>query len=452
MVDPWAIQANHVRYKRLRFGICAIAFLVTCTPSVAIGEPLEKTKRPACDPDNGGLILSEDFCAFVVADGIGRPRHIDVSDTGDIYVRNHRFRGRGRGETETEDYGILALRDTNGDGRADIIERFDKKFGTGLELRNEYLYVSTSTEIYRYRLVPGQLLPVGQAELIVSEFPEQRGHADKAFAFDDGNNLFVNVGAPSNACMQQARTAGSVGLDPCPQLERQASIWRFDADRIGQRQVNDGYQYVKGIRNIVGIAWDSDSQGLYAAQHGRDSLSTLFGSYFNAEESAELPSEELFLLKDSDNFGWPYCYYDHFRKQRILAPEYGGNGESVGQCGQYKTPVVAFPGHWGPNDLLFYTGDHFPARYREGVFVVFHGSWNRAPLEQRGYKIVFAPKIAGEFTGEWESFADGFAGVSPLISPRDALHRPAGIAQGPDGSVYVTDDSGGRIWRILYIG
>jgi glucose/arabinose dehydrogenase len=385
----------------------------------------------------------------VVAEGLGRLRHIDVAANGDIYVRDRGSRGRGN---DTAGGGVVALHDADADGRAEIVQRFGNHYGTGLQIRGDHLYVSTFTEVYRHTLTPGQLVPSDEAELIVAGFPEQRGHPDKAFAFDDDGHLYVNVGAPSNACQQQARTAGSKGEQPCSQRERQASVWRFDADRPGQTQFDDGYQFVRGTRNIVAIAWDETTSALYAAQHGRDSLASLFGGYFDEATSAELPSEELFRLEDGLDFGWPYCYYDHHQEKRILAPEYGGNGRSEGDCARYGRPLVTFPGHWAPNDLLFYTGNQFPERYREGAFLVFHGSWNRAPMEQAGYRVTFAPRQNGEFTGEREAFAVGFAGVSPLMSPRDAVHRPTGIAQGPDGSLYVTDDTGGTIWRILYTG
>ncbi len=99
---------------------------------------------------------------------------------------------------------------------------------------------------------------------------------------------------------------------------------------------------------------------------------------------------------------------------------------------------------------LFYDGDQLPSRYKGGAFVVFHGSWNRAPLPQAGYKVVFAPFEGDDPTGEWETFADGFGGEEP--SPRGSQHRPVGIAEGPDGSLYVSDDRGGRIYRIVYRG
>ena len=429
---------------------CAAALLLLAAGAAPpSGAQSSGFDQPACDPGDGGLALPDGFCALVVADGLSGARHVDVAANGDIYVRSRGARGRGAVNTSG---GLFALRDADGDGRAEVVEQFGDNYGTGLELRDGYLYFSTSTEVFRYALAPDRLVPAGPPELMVSEFPLQRGHRDKPFAFDEDGNMYVNVGAPSNACQQQRRTAGSPGKRPCPELERQASVWRFDADRPGQTQADDGYKFAQGTRNLLGIAWDPTTRALYAMQHGRDSLATLFGAYFDDVESAELPSEELFRLRDGADFGWPYCYHDHFLGRRVLAPEYGGDGEAEGDCSRYERPLVAFPGHWAPHDMLFYSGGQFPARYREGAFVVFHGSWNRAPMEQQGYQVAFAPRRDGEFTGEWETFADGFAGVSPLVSPRDAAHRPAGIAQGPDGSVYVTDDAGGRVWRIVYRG
>ena len=407
----------------------------------------QSSNLPACDPNDGGLVLPEGFCAVIVADNLGSPRLIDVSANGDIYVHDQGTRGDGE---NVPGNGVFALRDLDGDGRADVIERFSDHYGTGLQLRGDHLYLTTTTEVYRYAMTPGELVPPGEAELVVGGFPEQRGHADKAFAFDDAGNMYVNVGAPSNACMKFARTRGSAGLDPCPQRVRQASVWRFDAEQLGQTQGDDGHQLVTGTRNIVGIGWDPSTRGIYAVQHGRDALGSLWG--YDDERNAEIPSEELFRLTDGADFGWPYCYHDRFQGKRLLAPEYGGDGLEVGGCAQYSEPLVAFPGHWAPNDLLFYTGDQFPEQYRNGVFVVFHGSWNRAPLEQGGYQVAFAPRANDEFTGDWQTFADGFKGATRLMAPQDATHRPVGIAQGPDGSVFVTDDVGGRLWRILYTG
>ena len=127
-----------------------------------------------------------------------------------------------------------------------------------------------------------------------------------------------------------------------------------------------------------------------------------------------------------------------------------GDRTTAGRCAEMDDPLVAFPGHWAPNDIEFSTGDQFPEEYRGGAFIAFHGSWNRAPLPQGGYKIVYVEFEDGEPTGEWDTFADGFAGAD--VSPRGAEHRPVGLAMGPDGSLYVSDSRQGTIWRIMYTG
>ncbi len=418
------------------------SFLWACQPppeeSLAAAVDL-----PAPDPDNGRIQLPEGFAALVVADDLGVARHLAVRDNGDVYVALNRLQ---------DGHGIVALRDTNEDGRADVIERFGEFPGTGLGIRNGYLYFASNQAVLRYRLREGELLPDPEPETIVEGFPEQSPHAAKPFAFDDAGHIYVDVGAPSNACQEQARTPGSPGLDPCPQLERQAGVWRFDADRPGQDQAADGYRYAGGIRHSVAIEWNPDQGELYTVQHGRDQLSFLWPELFTAEQNAELPSEEFLLVKEGSNYGWPYCYYDHIQQKRVLAPEYGGDGNEVGRCADFGEPILTFAGHWGPNDLIFYSGDQFPERYQKGALIAFHGSWNRAPLPQGGYLIAFVPFEGDRPAGDWERFADGFAGVDPIESPDDARFRPTGLAQGPDGSLYISETETGRIWRVIYTG
>ena len=133
----------------------------------------------------------------------------------------------------------------------------------------------------------------------------------------------------------------------------------------------------------------------------------------------------------------------------MLAPEYGGDGTIEDKSGS-ELPIEAFPAHYAPNDLLFYTGGQFPSRYKNGAFIAFHGSWNRAPQEQKGYNVVFVPFSNGLPSGEWEVFGDNFAGVGHISSPGDAKHRPCGLAQGQDGSLYVVEDVMGKVWRIRW--
>lgn len=315
-----------------------------------------------------------------------------------------------------------------------------------------YIWASNTEAVYRWEMPEnGALVPEGDPEIVVSGFPEQQSHDSKSIAFDDNGYLYVNVGAPSNACQENSRTPGSPGLDPCPQLERQAGIWRFPADSLNQMQ-EDGTHFATGIRNVVGLDWNSEDGALFVMQHGRDQLKTLWPDLYTQEESAELPAEEMLRLTEGANAGWPYCYYDHQQEKKVLAPEYGGDGEEVGRCSEFLDPVAAFPGHWAPNDLKFYSGDHFPDRYRGGAFVAFHGSWNRAPLPQQGYNVTFTPFEDGAPAGDYEIFADDFAGTETISGPGEAEFRPMGLAIGPQGDLYISDSQKGRIWRVVYTG
>ncbi|NBC87740.1 MAG: sorbosone dehydrogenase [Bacteroidetes bacterium] len=398
-----------------------------------------------CGSQNGGLDLPEGFCAVVVADSLGETRHLAVRDNGDLYAA---LRSPRNG------HGMVALRDTTGDLRADRIEYFGENTGgTGIGLRNGYLYFGPDSGVWRYAMSEDAFLPTGEKEVIVSGFPEQRSHAVKPFAFDGDDNVYVNVGAPSNACQETPRSAGSPGLDPCPQLNRQAGIWRFQSDTLNQTQQKDGKRFATGIRHAVAITWNDAVDHLYVMQHGRDQLHSLWPERYTQEESAELPGEEFLKVDEGDDFGWPYCYYDwKFDGRKELAPEYGGDGTDVGGCSDAEDPLLAFPGHWAPNDLLFYNHPNAPGKYRGAALIAFHGSWNRAPFPQQGYNIGVVPMdgalpVRSDSTG-WRVFADGFAGTDTLRSPGEAEYRPTGLALGPDGSIYISEDVRGRIWRV----
>lgn len=399
---------------------------------------------PTADSDNGGIDLLEGFGATVVADDLGRVRHIAVRDNGDIYVKLRKLTDDGK--------GIIGLRDTDGDGRSDEKVSFGDFTGTGMAIYDNHLYASSDTGIYRYAFATDELKPTDRREDIVEGFPKQGQHANKAIAFDNAGHLYVDIGGPSNACQEKPRSEGSRGLDPCPQLEWQASVWQFDATKAGQTQQADGVKYASGIRNAVAIDWSSGWNSLFLAQHGRDDIHRLWPDLYQESDNAELPAEEFLQVSEGDDYGWPYCYFDHYQNQKMLSPEYGGNGNEQGRCAGIKEPAMAFPAHWAPNDLLFYDGDLFPERYKNGAFIAFHGSWNRAPQEQQGYKVVFIPFENGMPSGDFEEFAVGFPGISQVKSTGDALHRPMGLAQGPDGSLYITDSVSGKIWRIIYYG
>lgn len=390
-----------------------------------------------------GIRVPAGFTATVFADGLGPVRHLAVRENGVVYAALRRPANGG---------GIVALRDTDGDGAADRSEYFGDRGGTGIALRGDYLYFGADTEVMRYRLGAG-LQPAGEAETIVAGFPDQGQHAAKPVAFDGEGGLYVGIGAPSNACQKQTRTPGSEGQRPCPQLERQAGIWRYAADTRDQVHGERGERYLTGTRHPLALDWHRGAGALYFVSHGRDQLHEFFPRYYSEQDNAELPAEEFHRAEAGADYGWPYTYWDPLKNRRMVAPEYGGDGEREAESGKYPDPLVAFPAHWAPNDLVFYTGESFPEYFRHGAFVVFHGSWNRAPLPQQGYNVAFVPmNTAGEVIGDWIVFADGFKGEEKLRSSSEAAHRPTGLAVGPDGALYISDDEQGRIWKVSYRG
>lgn len=422
------------------FSLLLVASLLACK-----AQPGDSAADlPAPDRDQGGIQLPDDFGAIVVADTLGNSRHLVVNTNGDIYVRLSR---------SNTGKGIVALRDTSGDGRADITEYFvDNSYGTEVRLYNNHLYFSSNKEIMRSAMRDGELVPDSQVDTIVT-FPDStlQGHSSKSFTFDGKGNLYSNIGSRTNACQEVPRSPGSKGKDPCPEVPYRAAIWKFSADKLGQVQ-DDGSPYGIGIRNTVGISWNFTSDKLYAMQHGRDDLHRFWPDLYTPEQSRDMPAEEFLMVEEGDDFGWPYCYYDQFQEKKMLCPEYGGDGKTQGRCEGIKSPIVAFPGHWAPNDLLFYQGDLFPARYKNGAFIAFHGSWNRLNFEQAGFKVMFVPMQDGKPSGPPEVFAEGFTGTQQIVSTRDATYRPCGLAEGPDGSLYIVDSQKGRLWRIFYYG
>ncbi len=427
-------------------GVAAAAAVSLAASSIAYGQDAaNKGAAPenaaVCPADNGGLILPRGFCATVFADVEGAPRHIAVASDGTVYV-NAAVRQGKAGEGP-----VVALKDSNGDGRADIIARFggDVPGGTGIFLYKDWLYVESRGSILRYPRKDGEVVLQGAPETVLKDLPIDGNHTARPFAIDAQGNLFVDLGSATNSCQQDDRTKESPGLDPCEELKTRAGIWRYDANKTDQ-VFSENERFATGIRNAVGIAVDAKGR-VYATQHGRDQLYENWPKLYNSEQGSELPAEELLLLQDGGDYGWPYCYFDGAQGKRVLAPEYGGDGKAIGRCAEKIPPVAAFPAHWGPNDVKIYEATQFPEAYRGGAFIAFHGSWNRSSGPQEGYNVVFQPLADGKAAGGYMVFADGFR------SGKDgADHRPTGLAVGPDGSLYVADDAAGRIWRITYKG
>jgi glucose/arabinose dehydrogenase/mono/diheme cytochrome c family protein len=413
----------------LSVSICAL-FTVFAAPN--------EEAQSADAKSNAGLTIPAGFSAKVIAENVGRARHIAVTPQGDIYVRLARP-SNGR--------GTVVLRESN--GKATVTSGFGNYGGTGIAIKNGYLYASSNQEVFRYKLdANNQVIDGAAPEKIVTGLIDRGQHETKSIALDNEGNIYVNVGAYSNSCQERDRGTGSLGRQPCPILDSAGGIWMFRTDKLNQ-SYGDGVRYATGLRNVVGLDWNQQLNQLFVMQHGRDQLHDIFPDLYTVKQSAELPAECLYAVKKGDNAGWPYIYFDPFQNKKIVAPEYGGDGKKEGS-NEYIDPVAAFPAHLAPNGLLFYTGNQFPERYKNGAFIAFHGSWNRSPEPQAGYFVVFQPFENGKPAGKWEVFAEGFSGSPEQTASGRAEHRPCGLAQGSDGSLYVSDDGKGFIYKISY--
>lgn len=418
---------------------------------VGAPEPAHAADSAKCSND-AGLSLPAGFCASIFADGIGPARQMAMSPDGTLYVNT--LSSAVIQNKQKPDLGyMVALKDSNGDGKADLIEHFgptpnDKSIGgTGVAIWKGGLYLEQDDKIVRYALSAGKAVPTGPAETIVSGLQLSGDHGMKPIIIDAAGNLFINSGSASNVCETVNRQPGAMGKNPCDELPLRAGIWKYRADKAGQ-VFSPAERYATGIRNTGGMAFDA-AGNLFAVQHGRDQLGQNWPKLYTVEQGAELPAEELIAVRQGYDFGWPTCYYDGFQKKLMLAPEYGGDGKTVGLCASKKGPLAAFPAHWAPTGLGYYGGAGFPAGYKGGLFISFHGSWNRAPQPQDGFKVMFQPMAGGKPSAPAVLFADGFAG--PDKGRGGVAHRPTGLLVSGD-AIYVSDDAGGRIWKIVYHG
>ena len=456
------------RSRNRRFLVAAVLALAACGaagsffPAQDHSAALAAAPRAGCPNDDSALTLPPGFCATIFADGIGHARHMVAAPGGALYVNT--WSGEYYGNDTPHAGGFLvALQDPAGMGKATVNERFGETVasgghgGTGIGLYHGSLYAESNDRIVRYALPPdspagspaGSIVPPDPPVTIVSGLPLSGDHPMHPFTIDATGFLYVDIASATNSCQLKNRTLQSPGADPCTELETRAGIWRYDANKSDQH-FSSADRFATGIRNGEGFAIDA-SGGMFVTQHGRDQLRSNWPALYQPEQEATLPAEEVLLLKKGGDYGWPECYYDGVQQKLVLAPEYGGDGgNKIGVCAQKTAPVAAFPAHWAPNGMVYYGAQQFPKRYQGGVFIAFHGSWNRAPYPQGGYNVVYQPLEGERASGPCEIFADGFAG--PVKSPDAAEHRPSGLAVGPDGALYISDDVRGRIYRVVYSG
>lgn len=340
------------------------------------------------------LTLPAGFQINVFQSGLGAARLMVGSPEGALVVSEQGSRGR-----------ISILTDSNADGVADARTIFAEGLNNphGLAFHEGYLYVATTNQVLRYRWQGGAAAQ-GKAETIIDGIPSG-GHATRTIVFGPDGKLYLAVGSSCNVCKETD--------------QRRAAIWQYNADGSG------GRLYARGLRNAVGLAWQPGTDNLYATNNGRDNLGD------------DTPPETLNLVRDGDDFGWPYCHAGY-----IPDPQFGQSGN----CTQTARPALEMQAHSAPLGLAFYAGSMFPADYSGDLFIAFHGSWNRST--KTGYKIVRARFQNGQPTGQVEDFVTGWLSTSDGSS----WGRPVDVLVGPNGALYISDDALGVIYRVTYAG
>jgi glucose/arabinose dehydrogenase len=403
--------------------------LLLVVPLAAAGALLafRHPPAPACDPDNGGLTLPPGFCATLYATVPG-VRHIAVAPNGDVYAGVQRTRG------------VTALRDRRGTGHADTTVVFGDSYGagTGIALGPDAIYFAPNDKVVRFAWKPGSLTPSDQGTIIVSGMPSNGNHVAKTLALSKDGFIFVDHGSASNACQEVDRNLKSPGKQPCPELPIRAGTWRYSTTKPNQTPA-DGERWTTGVRNGMAIAVEPTTGVLWGITHGRDDVAKALGG--TDTDNAEKPAEEFAMFAKGTDLGWPYCYFDPLSHKKVLAPEYGGDGIKQGECANKTQPVIAFPAHWAPMQLAFMpVKNSFGPEYASGAFLAFHGSWDRAPLPQAGFRVVFIPFKNGKAVGTFTTFTDATPSQIKI----------GGVAMAPDGSaLYIASDQVGKIWRVV---
>jgi glucose/arabinose dehydrogenase len=371
--------------------------LVLCEPqepvSTATESPVGLELRPWLIAELGlEVTVPAGFRIDVFADGLLGPRFMALSPAGELFVAE---RGARR---------VVALPDRDGDGRSDdqivIADNLDAP--SSLAFREDALYVGETTQITR--LVLDADWQVVERQVAVSGLPGGRGHSTRTVVFGSDGQMYVSVGSSCNVCLEDDPRRAAVSVYP--------------------PQGGEGRVYAVGLRNAVGLVVNPWTGSLWATNNGRDRMGD------------DVPPETVYVVRDGADYGWPRCH-----AADIADPDFG---EPDG-CDGVEAPVVRMQAHSAPLGIAFYDGEQFPSEYRDNAYIAFHGSWNRTI--PTGYKVVRVPVEGDRAAGPVQDFAAGWLGVDGSVRG-----RPVGVTVGADGSLYVSDDQMGLIYRISYEG
>jgi glucose/arabinose dehydrogenase len=365
----------------------ALLSLFTLTGSVCVPTML------GGKPDLSTIKLPAGFRISVFAEGVKNARAMCWGDKGTLFVGS-----RSEGV-------VHALRDTNGDGTADQHVVIARKLNmpVGVTFRKGSLYVSAVDRILRYDNIEERLNDPPEPVVVTDAYPTDKHHGWKFIAFGPDDKLYVPVGAPCNICLSD---------DPI-----YATITRIDADGTNREII------AHGVRNTVGFDWHPETGDLWFTDNGRDWMGD------------DQPDCELnHLAVEGSHFGYPFCHAPD-----LPDPEFGDQRP----CSDFVKEAAILGPHTAPLGMRFYTGDQFPAKYRNAIFIAQHGSWNRTkPI---GYRVTVAwPQEDG--TAKTEIFAEGW------LQGSKAWGRPVDVLVAPDGSLLVSDDAADLIYRISYSG
>jgi glucose/arabinose dehydrogenase len=348
--------------------------------------------RVVAKPDGAQLQVPARFTVEEYLSGFSGPRFMLLGPGNEIVV------------SDMDDGTIYVLKDKN---KQVLMEDLDQPYG--LAFHKDWLYIAEATVVKRYRYDPQALKVVGKGQEVIPLHKFGGGHATRTILFDPrGEKLYLSVGSASN-------------VDSGEPLMR-AAISRFDPNGSNHEI------YASGVRNAIGMRWYPGTGTLWVTVQERDGLGD------------DLVPDYLTRIQAGGFYGWPYAYIGpHPDPRRKDAPE--------GIVSKTLYPDVLLGPHVSAMDLLFYTGAQFPERYRGGCFIAMHGSWNRS--KRIGYKIAFVPFKEGKPVSGPEDFLTGW-----MLDPekREVWGRPVGLLQLADGSLLVSDDGGGKIWRVFYKG
>ena len=347
--------------------------------------------------DLAQLKAPDGFHVSVFAQDIDGPRMLVFSPGGVLLVSES---GEGR---------VVALPDPQHTGKAaktvTVLENLNEPHG--LAFYEGKLYVAENDKLRRYNWDESKLQASNPKKL--TDLPTGGGHSTRSIMFH-GGKMYVSAGSSCNACIEK---------DP-----RRAAVMEFNPDGTGQKV------FAKGLRNAVGLAVSPKTDTVWATVNGRDMLGD------------DLPPEVIVDLgKNGGDFGWPYCYGNHVPDSNFTKP-----GDD--RCRSVIGPKVQMQAHSAPLGLAFYEGVRFPAEYKNSIFVAFHGSWNRSV--PTGYKIV---RVKLDDRGQPQNGAEDF--ITGWLAPGERrrgqwMGRPVGIVFGSDEAMYVSDDSAGVIYRVMY--